>query len=149
MQYYSVNPEAAADLGADTKMTMTGAPEPEVVSLHCEFVCWLGSDIVRCFPEYVVSDKLAAALSSSGLSGFELEGAQVTKEKQYELIYPEKRLPGFKWLKVRGMAGVDDFGLQIGKSPWLVVSEEALKILRRFSLIECDITPVSCPATNE
>jgi hypothetical protein len=57
----------------------------------------------------------------------------------FETLYPGRQLPEFVWLKIKGKAGTDDFGIErMGR---LVVSAKALTVLRSFNLNYCDVAP--------
>jgi len=53
-------------------------------------------------------------------------------------VYPTLQLPRFAWLKVRGNAGQDDFG--VARDGTLVVSDRALELLRKLGISNASIT---------
>jgi hypothetical protein len=51
--------------------------KPEVVThLHYEFEGWLGDDLLTTFPEFIVTERLAAALEASKPTGLRLAGVE-------------------------------------------------------------------------
>ncbi|OPZ90736.1 MAG: hypothetical protein BWY75_00601 [bacterium ADurb.Bin425] len=95
------------------------------------------------FATYACTSRLAKALADSGLTGFELGDVEITFDSQFHIwasLHKNEILPEFKWLKITGKAGIDDFGMVQGPCPMpLVVSEEALKLLNEFKLSVCDV----------
>ena len=136
MPFYSLEPEVAGELGADTIMDTQQHP-PRVRRLHYSFTGWLGDDILESFPCYIVTERLANAIRQAELTGLALAGAKFTQSLQFDELYPRKKLPHFLWLQVVGVSGEDDFGM--GEDHRVVVSGRALTVLRAFSLANCDI----------
>ena len=108
--FYRLEPEVAGGWGDDTVADTTVHP-PVVTALHYVFDGWLGDSIVESFPCYLVTAPLGDALVASGLSGFELRSVRINKSEQFAELYPDRKLPEFRWLHVTGAACVDDFGL--------------------------------------
>jgi hypothetical protein len=70
-------------------------------------------------------------------------------------MYPGQHPPKFAWLKITGVAGVDDFG--IASDCRLIVSEKALLVLQPHRLDHCEVeeygpsaseTPPTAPAVT-
>ena len=135
--FYSLEPEVAGELGPKTIMDSSVHP-PIVSKLHFIFSGWLGDEIIECFPCYIVTEGLVQEIKKLQPSGCWFDDVTIEKSEQFNELYPNKLLPKFKWLKVEGKAGKDDFG--ISPDNLLVVSERMLKVLKSFNLNECDIT---------
>jgi hypothetical protein len=156
--YYIVEPEVAGGWGEATVADRSVNP-PLVSKLEYEFHGWLGDDLLRTTPCYIVTERLAIALERSGMTGFSFDDVLITRSEEFEeaeSFRPTPReLPEFRWLKIHGLAGLDDFGIdntlrQREKTAilrrrgpaapsWtghyrLVVSERALELLRQFSI---------------
>jgi hypothetical protein len=129
--YTILEPEVAGGWGANTVADVSVHP-PAVTRLHYEFQGWLGDDLLESFPCFIVSERLAAELLRSELTGFTLDALKVSTSAEFEELHPGRRLPEFRWLRVAGRAGQDDFG--IGPDYRLVVSAAALAVLEGFSL---------------
>jgi len=125
-----VSPEVAGELGENTAIDSSVHP-PRVSRLHHRFEGWLGDDLLEVFPCFLVSSELAQALRASGLVGFELDVVELSKSPEFEIMYPDRALPSFLWLKVIGTEG-DDFRLRADCR--LEVSQRALELLRRYKL---------------
>ena len=126
-KYYIVEPEVAGGLGSNTVMDSSTHP-PVVSKLHYQFDGWLGDQIVESFPVYLVTENLARRIVGLKLVGSEFAEAEMTVSPQFKELHPDRTLPKFVWLKVKGTAGRDDFG--IAPDGRLVVSETALNLLR-------------------
>jgi len=112
-----------------------------------ELTFWPEDDLIDAYT-YVCSQALADTLSKSGLTGFQLDQIyEVSKGDQFEISvkgHENQKLPEFLWLKVLGKPGIDDFGLVQGPCGLpLVVSEQALAVLRKHNLNHCKVVEYS------
>lgn len=136
MDFYTIEPEVAGELGEGTVMDTSVHP-PRVSAVHYVITDWLGDDIIESFPCYLVTPRLAAALESSQLTGFRIEAAQVTlSEEATEFGITET--PEFRWLVITGPSGEDFSVLPSGQA---VISEAALQALQTYTIDNCDIEP--------
>ncbi len=138
MKYFILSPEVAAmGLGVNTIMDRTVHP-PIVSYLHYDFDVWLGDDLLEGFPCFIATDRLAEAIQNAGLSGTEFRPVAVSTSEQFKDMYGERELPPFVWLYPSGRSGVDDFG--VDATGRLVVSENALALLRTMKIDHCDVS---------
>jgi len=136
MKKYIIEPEVAGQLGNKTILNYATQP-PTIEKLNYEFDDWLGDDLLEGFQCFICTERLAKRMQSGKLTGFNFENCEVTKSQMFEdLNGDEKILPTFYWLKISGDANDDFF---TGPNSTLVVSERALKIIKRFNLNHCDI----------
>ncbi|WP_427888861.1 hypothetical protein ACQHIV_36375 [Kribbella sp. GL6] len=100
--------------------------------LHLVFDGWMGDDLVTTVPFWFVTERLAAALRASGLTGYELEPASASQGEQYALA-SDREVPR-DWFRLvpAGTPGQDDFAVDDGTE--LVVSDAALRLLESFDL---------------
>ncbi|HGH6028074.1 TPA: hypothetical protein AB5H75_004040 [Vibrio mimicus] len=136
MSQYLIEPEVPGGFGENTLGRFDVHP-PIVEKLHLEFDGWLGDDLLERFPCFLVTERLATALSSSQLSGYNLEVAEISTSDVFEELYPECTLPRFSWLQVSGTIGKDDFS--VTNDGLLLVSERAMVLLQRYQLENSDI----------
>jgi hypothetical protein len=127
VNYYAVEPEVAGGFGENTKVIQHQARPFTVERLHYDFAGWLGDELLESTPCFIVSSALAEDLESARLTGFSLDDVEVSVSKQFADQKDRSIFPAFRWLKIEGTAGVDDFGLD-GELT-LVVSERALEVL--------------------
>jgi hypothetical protein len=73
-----------------------------------------------------------------GATGIRFDEVEVTTSKLFQELYPNRQLPKFVWLQIKGRPGRDDFG--IGLDPGLVISERALEVLRKLGISNALIT---------
>ncbi|MBO0801739.1 MAG: hypothetical protein J2P25_01495 [Nocardiopsaceae bacterium] len=137
MDYYTIEPEVAGELGEGTVMDTSVHP-PCVSAVHYVITDWLGDDIIESFPCYLVTRRLAADLEASRLTGFRLDAARVTLSEG-AADFGTSEVPAFRWLVVVGRPGEDDFGVLVNGQA--VISERALQVLRAHTLDNCDIEP--------
>jgi len=135
MRFYRLSPEVAGGWGRNT-VADTAKHPPVVHHLHYQFDGWQGDDLLESFPCFIVTQRLAECLRGTSLNGFELRPVETTKSDLFCDLYGDRELPSFKWLHVTGSAGIDDLGLEEGT---LVVSQQALDFLAKFSLVKCDV----------
>lgn len=136
MKFYRLEPEVAGGLGPDTVMDRSMSP-PRIEKLHYVFDGWLDDGLLESFPCFIVTRPLANEIRQTRPTGVELANVEISKSPQFEELFPGKSLPEFRWLKVFGTPGKDDFG--ISGDYRLVVSERILNLLKRFGLSHCDI----------
>ena len=141
MQHWKLEPEVAAELGDHSELDTSEHP-PVVSRLHLRFTGWLGDDLIECFPCFVVTDALGRALDEAKLSGYRLASLEVTRGDEMAELQPEIELPEFKWLVLENAPGAD---LRTDAQHNLVVTERAMKVLRRFRLDQCDIERAAPP----
>lgn len=138
-KYYLLSPEVAGQLGENTVFDYSTTPAI-VKKLHYEFDGWLGDDLLESTPCFICSDQLSEILKKYNLKGYLLDTCEISKSDLFSDIYPERELPIFYWLKIVGENG-DDFKLSSNNS--LLVSEEALNVLRKVNIKYCEIEEYS------
>ncbi|MEE4137858.1 hypothetical protein [Pseudomonas viridiflava] len=136
--YHYIEPEVAGELGNNTRI-ITSCHPPKVTKLEYKFNGWLGDDLLESFPCFIVSRKLADALSKKKLSGYYFTPMTTSKSEIFKELQPQTDLPEFQWLQVSGSAGRDDFGL--AKNHLLVISDIALETLNMHNINQAEIYP--------
>ncbi|HBC3381919.1 TPA: hypothetical protein KDY48_000002 [Vibrio parahaemolyticus] len=134
--YFYIEPEVSGGLGRRSLLDTSTHP-PKVFKLHYQFDGWLGDDLLATFPCYIVTESLAKEIGSANLTGYKLSDVEISTSEQFGELYPGIQLPKFYWLKVVGSVEKDDFW--IAEDYRLVVSEKALKTLKKGRIDEADI----------
>jgi len=62
---------------------------------------------------------------------------EITTSQEFRDLYPNRKLPEFRWLKINGKTAIDDFSLD--KEHNLIVSESAKAMLAKFKINNCDM----------
>ncbi|MCR6641672.1 MAG: hypothetical protein NVV82_22445 [Sporocytophaga sp.] len=134
--FYKIDPEVPGQLGKETKYDQSIMPWP-ITKLHVIFDGWLGGDLLKISSCFIVTKALMLELEKAKISGIEFENFKLEISDMFKELYPNKELPQFYWLKIKGEAGKDDFG----KAPKnkLIVSQNALNILNHFNLSDSEI----------
>jgi hypothetical protein len=141
MRYFLLEPEVPGGVGSRIQFGRSTTPFT-VLRLHAEFDDWLGSEIVQIYSCYLMTERAQQAVEGAKLSGVRFAEATVTTSDKYADWKGETPLPPFAWAQIVGVPGVDDFGL--AADGWsLIVSEEALRLLKQVGLFEPEITPYS------
>jgi hypothetical protein len=135
--FYKISTQAPAQMGKRTILDKKYTPW-KVEKLHAIFDVWSDDDLLKTSPCYYVSERLFQTLTSSSLSGFELDADLDTDVSlTFKNLYPNKTIPRFILLNIVGNAGVDDFGLT--DEGELILSEAAVELLRKFNTTETEI----------
>lgn len=135
-----LEPEVAGGWGAGTEADTSVHP-PVVSHLVYEFEGWLGDDLLETFPCFVVTERLAEALGGSELTGWKLGPVDVVRSAHFDAVNPGVVLPRFQRLHVSERSASGDFSLD-GEHR-LQVSDAALALLRKFSVVHCSVESVS------
>ena len=139
MQFHVIEPEVAGGWGDNIAVDRSVEPL-RIKHLHYQFDGWLGDDLLTTHPVYICTEQVAAALQAESFSGFELTDVEVSCSSQFRELFPNRKLPSFRWLQITGEAERDDFGL---RDKQLVVSERALSCFRSFSLKQARVRTVA------
>ncbi len=137
MKFYVLEPEVAGELGENTVMDSSVHP-PKVSCLHYELDAWLGDDLIQSFPCFLTSERLKQKIAASPLSGATFAPVELNLSPNFKDRHPSKSVPEFAWLKITGLVGKDDFGIEADGR--LVVSERALDLIQHLNLKHCEIS---------
>jgi hypothetical protein len=139
-EYKKIQPEVIAGLGDDTIFLESEPPFRTVTYLHIALEDWLGDDLMKCHPCYIVTESLKKALEESKFEGFDFSEMKVTKAEGFGDYRKLKHLPEFYRMNITGTKSHGDFYVEDG--PGLFVREELLAFLQRnFSVEYMDVTP--------
>ncbi len=121
MRFLIVEPEIA------------GTPKGGPADLEVSFDTWLGDELVRAFPVFLVTTALRDGLARvDAATGFTVKSAQIRSSPFFRKHNPGRRLPRFWALVIEGQAGRDDMGLTGARA--LVVSRRMLDVLLEFRI---------------
>jgi hypothetical protein len=141
MRYFTLEPEVPGGIDEECEGDFSARP-PRIDKLVMYFDDWLGGDLLTSHPVFFVTQEMASRIGAAKLSGYESAPMNVKRSELFEDLHEDAplTLPKFVWLKVSGAPGVDDFGVT-SKGTTLVVSDQALSVLKRGSLNHCDVAP--------
>lgn len=125
--FYAIEPEVAGGFGENTRITHRPGTRFVVEHLHYQFDGWLGDELLTSTPCFIVTSALARDMNGARLTGFLIDDVEVSVSEQFKAFNGDLTLPEFQWLKIQGVAGLDDFGLGAGLR--LVVSARAMAML--------------------
>ncbi len=128
VDYIVVEPEVAGGMGEGTLLDQTTHP-PIVTNLHYRFDGWLGDALLTTFPCYIATALSADHLVRALMTGFKVDPVQISKSEKFKESPPGRNLPPFVWLRIWGIAGVNDLGLLADNT--LVLSQDALALFAR------------------
>jgi len=128
--FWIISAEPPGALSLDSKVDYKQEP-PIIHDPTFEFDFVPHDDLCDSHPIYIVSLRLKQAIEDSGLSGVQIVPLKQRKSEQYQLLYPEEKVPLYWWLQPTGRACLDDFGTVPRRR--LVVSDAALETIRMFN----------------
>lgn len=131
MNYFLIEPEVAGGFGERTVIDRSSG-RMEVKKLHYQFDGWLGDELLESVPCFIVTMKMAHEIERERLTGVAFDDVEVTTSDEFNELFPAKELPVFRWLKVTGTPGKNDFGLTPDLN--LVVSDRALHLLQKIGI---------------
>lgn len=156
MILYFLEPEVSGGHGENTiygteEEIATEGISKKVKYLHYEFEGWLGDDLLESTPAFIVSSRLATELENSDFIDYKLEECLITKSDMFIEMYPEKELPEFIRFIPLGKVEVEGENFKnwsghhfcLSSKGELVVTQEALDFLKKFSIDNCFITPLT------
>lgn len=138
--YFTLKPECSGKFG---RRTLYGgeldARPPEIFRFEYEFTEWPIDPLLELQSLYILTNALANALQSFDPrpTGFTLDKVMPATTIECRRAHPTGELPEYKWLKINGKAGKDDFGMS--RDHELVVSERIFMILKPL-LKKCEVS---------
>lgn len=98
-----------------------------------------------------MSNRLATELENSDFTDYKLEKCLITKSDKFIEMYPDKELPTFYRFIPLGKVEVEGENFKnwsghhfcLSSKGELVVTQEALDFLQRFSIDNCFISPLT------
>jgi hypothetical protein len=129
LRFYVLLPEVAGHFGSETIFIDQVARPPILARFHYEFEGWQGDPIVETMRCYIVTKALRDRILSLSPTGVAFLEAKVSKSEEFIERHPNRVLPDFTWLQVKGAGGLDDFGYTKESGHCIVVSERVLKII--------------------
>ena len=123
--FFVLAPEVPGGLGKGT-IILTIDGKPVVQKLNYEFFGMPEDELIKSYPCFLFTERLASIIVAKSLTGICFEATQTSRSLEFDELHPNAQLPGFLWGKVSGVAGLNDFGVFKGR---LIVSEVALSVL--------------------
>ena len=144
LNYYLLKPEVAGELGDNSKIVYEGGRIKEVISLEFVFLGWLGDEILKARPCYIVVKNIMDDFINNGIKGIKYEEIQVSFSEDFlEMCEDISTMPLF--VRIIPLNRVDDLeeemkeDVYVDKCNRLIVSERALEILKKYKIDNCDV----------
>lgn len=135
--FFILEPEVAGGWGDRIEYVLRPGNHPLVTKLDYEFFGWLGDELLETSPCFIVTENLKKTMEDYHGTGYSFSDVIISKSEVFLEEFPGMELPPFAWLKIHGIAMVDDVG--VGPKGTLVVSEEMLKEIKKHKLDYCSI----------
>lgn len=148
MRLYRLSPEVAGGLGENSILIHNENGIMKDVSYsHYKFEGWLGDELLTTSPCFIVTEKLFNAIINSNLTGSKFQDMEVSESYNFKLLKPDVILPKFKRLIPVGTVQIEDKKVKYWSGhdfclmgvTRLVVSNNALNILQKHRISNCDI----------
>jgi len=118
MKYNKIVPEVIVGLGEHTEYYQD---LKSIKKLHIDLEDWLGDDLMKCHPAYIVTENLKNGLQSHKFNGFQFDDIEVTKGEHFEDNFQlDISLPKFYWMKITGKKDDDDLYISPDKFLFLL-----------------------------
>lgn len=151
MELYLLEPEVSGGHGVRTEYEINKEARPKVLYLHYEFDGWLGDELLESTPCFIISKELDNKLSKLFKNDYITEDCLITKSEEFEEFSPYKDLPEFiRFIPLGAVKVVDGLFSNwsrhhfcLSQREELVVTNEALKVLKQLKIDNCDITPLT------
>lgn len=153
MILYFLEPEVSGGHGEYTIYRTEDDIETDGISgkvkyLHYEFEGWLGDDLLESTPAFIVSGILETELEKSDFIDYKLEECLITTSEEFKEMYPNKEIPAFSRFIPLGKIEIEGEKFKnwsghhfcLSSKGELVITQEALDFLKRFSIDNCYIT---------
>lgn len=156
MKLYLLEPEVSGGHGEHTVYGTEEDISNEGISgkikfLHYEFEGWLGDDLLESTPAFIVSSVLETELNNSEFRDYKLEKCLITTSDGFREMYPNKEIPSFSRFIPLGKVEVEGENFKnwsghhfcLTPKGELVITKEALDVLKKASIDNCDITTLT------
>ncbi|KEO82792.1 hypothetical protein [Tumebacillus flagellatus] len=148
---YVLEPEVAGGFGEHTKILEHGdevLQAKHILHLHYEFEGWLGDELLTTHPCYLVTERVADFIQSSGCTGVEFGKVQISMSETFLELKPGVTLPSFKRLLPLGSVVLDGdrytnwsgHDVSSNEKSELVVTDKVLKVLQPYISNDCIVT---------
>lgn len=156
MMLYLLEPEVSGGHGEKTiygeqKDIQQKGISGKVLFLHYEFDGWLGDEILESTPCFIITENLEQDLSKVFQLDYLIEDCIISTSEEFRELYYNKELPKFSRFKPVGTVLVENENYKdwsghhfcLSQKGELVVTEEALSVLKQHSLNYCEITDLT------
>jgi hypothetical protein len=136
---YALEPLRAGELGMGTELDV-GTHPPGVRRVEYVLDAPTEEDLIKSFPVFLVSEELAAALTSEKLSGFQLDDADVHLNDQYVELHESAPHKRYRWLRLTPSESADCW---LNDQYRLCVSDRMYAVISHHCIDRCDVTTTS------
>lgn len=139
--FIHLKPQAPSQLGKETEYDKSFTPW-KIIKLHIIFDLWSDDDLLRNSPCYFVTKRAYDALAKEKFTGIEFGGEVKTEVSDtFKKLYPNKELPSYYLIRIVGVPGKDDLGIEYPNK--LIISKVVLLLLQEYNLSDAKISPLS------
>lgn len=148
MKYFIIEPEVAGGLGEKTKIVYAEGKIKDITHLDYEFQGWQGDDILATHPCFIISESLSETIKHSSLKGYKLEDMDVSFSDEFKEFCKVNNIPQF--IRIIPTESIDEIksidllnlDFYFYKKRYLVISEDALKIIKCFHISNSNISSI-------
>lgn len=147
MKYYLLKPEVAGELGDSSEIIYEGGRIKVVVFLEFVFKEWLGDEILKARPCYIVTNGIKDSFLKNGITGVKYEDIKMSFSEEFIDMHKDtSNVPAFvRIIPFNRIEEIDsnmEEDIYLDKYNRLVVSEKTIKILKQHKIDNCDIEQI-------
>ena len=147
MKYYLIKPEVAGELGDNSEIIYENGRIKEVTFLEFVFLGWLGDEILKARPCYIITKKMMDDFILNEIKGMEYQKIQVSLSEEFLEIHKGNSVIS-EFVRIIPCNRIENFDnsmqedIYIDKCNCLIVSERLLEIIKKYKISNCDIEEV-------
>lgn len=147
MKFYKLEPEVAGEIGENSKIEYEDGKIKKIIFLEYLFSDWLGDELISTHPCHIVTDNLKKDINSNDLTGVQFQEIKKSFSDEFVELNDLSDIPEFvqivcdSFYEDKKDDELQDF--YVNRYKELIVSENALKVIKRHTLNNCLIEEIS------
>ena len=147
MKYYRLEPEIAGEIGENSKTEYENGKIKQIIFLEYLFSDWLGDDLLSTHPCHIVTENLKNDINANNLTGIQFKKIKKAFSDEFFELNSSTDIPEFvqivcnNFYEDKNDSTLQDFYVNRYKA--LIVSERALKVIKKHTLNNCLIEEIS------
>lgn len=147
MKFYKLEPEVAGEIGENSKIEYEDGKIKKIIFLEYLFSDWLGDELISTHPCHIVTDNLKKDINSNDLTGVQFQEIKKSFSDEFVELNDLSDIPEFvqivcdSFYEDKRDDELQDF--YVNRYKELIVSENALKVIKRHTLNNCLIEEIS------
>lgn len=147
MKFYKLQPEVAGEIGESSKIEYENGKIKKIIFLEYLFNDWLGGELLSTHPCHIVTENLKEDINANNLTGIQFQKIKKSFSDEYVELNNSTDIPEFvqivcnNFYEEKKDNALQDF--YVNRYKELIVSERALKVIKKHTLNNCLIEDIS------